>query len=171
MGATCSGLGSRRRHCVTQCVAKPSSIFTIPSRAAKYGRPRGPRHARPPSATRGWHPGDSSAGKRRPTNRYGWSALTAYRRTAARSCSGSKVICRAFSGHAGSPLSVVPSNSLIGVWNTELDNLRKQVVVVTRDQSPCGTLAAHDSTGVLSSGEAEEGWTLGPGAMRTMRSA
>ena len=79
MGAACTGVLSRRCHYVTQCAARPSSILTILSLTAKYGRPYSPRHVRPPSAIREWHLADSSAGRRRPTSRCGWSARTACR--------------------------------------------------------------------------------------------
>ena len=74
MGTACSGLLSRRCHCVTQCAAKPSSIFTISARAANYGHPCCPRHVQPPSAIGEWHVEDSSAGRRRPTSRCSRSA-------------------------------------------------------------------------------------------------
>ena len=53
MGAACSGLLSRRDHCVTQCATKPLSILTISSRAAKYGCVCGATHMRPPNAKPG----------------------------------------------------------------------------------------------------------------------
>ena len=37
----------------------------------------------------------------------------------------------------GCPLSVILINALMGVWKAELDSLREQVVVVTRDLPPC----------------------------------
>ena len=67
MGAACISLLSRRCHVLTQCAAKPSSILTISSRAAKYGHPYSSRHVRPPSAMWVRHLGDSSARRRRPT--------------------------------------------------------------------------------------------------------
>ena len=49
----------------------------------------------------------------------------------------------------GWPLSVVLVNALMVVWKAELDNLREQVVVVTKDLPPFGTLATNDSTTVV----------------------
>ena len=49
----------------------------------------------------------------------------------------------------GCPVSVILVNALMGVWKAELDSLREQVVVVTKDLPPCRTLAADESTSVV----------------------
>ena len=49
----------------------------------------------------------------------------------------------------GCPVLVILVNALMGVWKAELDSLREQVVVVTKNLPPCKTLAADDSTSVV----------------------
>ena len=119
MGAAGSGLLSHCCHCVTQRAARPSSILTISSRAAEYGRPSSPRHVRPPSAIMEWHLADSSAGRRRPTSRCNWGARTACGKTAARSYSGSTIIRGACSRRGGSTRPDVASKSIASsAYNT-----------------------------------------------------
>ena len=91
-----------------------------------------------PNANREWHLGDSSAGRRWPTGRCGWSAWAACRRTAAHSCSGSTVIRRACSGRAGSARPDVASKSIASAaYDTSPSRQRSMEAHGTRSAASC----------------------------------